>query len=65
MIDMSSSDYSCTYSTVLFVSDLVRKYCHDPNKENVLSINDFYASNISYMHDLLWFNRLYHGWLFF
>ena len=29
MIDMPSSDYSCIYSTVSFVSDLARKYGHD------------------------------------
>ena len=30
MIDLPSSDYSCIYSTISFVSDLARKYAHDP-----------------------------------
>ena len=30
MIDMQSSDYSCIYSTMSFVSELARKYDHDP-----------------------------------
>ena len=30
MIDMPSSDYPCMHSTMSFVSDLTRKYAHDP-----------------------------------
>ena len=30
MIDIPSSDFSCIYSTMSFVSDLARKYGHDP-----------------------------------
>jgi len=30
MIDMPASDYSCIYSTMSFVSDLAKKYGHDP-----------------------------------
>ena len=30
MIDIPFSDYSCIYLTIWFVSDLARKYVHDP-----------------------------------
>ena len=30
MTDIPSSDYPCIYSTISFVSDLARKYTHDP-----------------------------------
>ena len=75
MINMSSSDYSCIYSNMSSESGSAKKYGHDPVLTFVQPLHwkvmeiatheqqiNWYISN---MHEFLWFNRLYYGWLWY